>query len=219
MVMTALRLRGSVDVAVVDVYSGRAFLWAEWAVGILRIASVPVILVLRGGGLPDFAAGQPERVRRLLGRGSAVVALSDFLRVEMSSYRSDIVVVPNPIDLADYPFHVRSTAEPKLVWLRSFHGIYNPTLAPRALAELVRMEEATDPDRSRHNVALTMVGADKGDGSLRATLDTVRRLGVEDIVAIPGPVAKRDVPACLGAGDIFLNTTDVDNVPIRVLEA
>ena len=66
---------------------------------------------------------------------------------------------------------------------------------------------------------LTMVGPDRGDGSLARTRRAVERLGVEDRVEFPGGVEKRDVPRWLQKGDIFLNTTDVDNTPTSVVEA
>jgi len=64
-----------------------------------------------------------------------------------------------------------------------------------------------------------MTGADKGDGTRHATLAKARALGVADRLTVSPPVRKADVPVRLNEGDVFLNTTDVDNVPISVLEA
>jgi glycosyltransferase involved in cell wall biosynthesis len=129
---------------------------------------------------------------------------------EMKPYREDLYHLPNPLDIRAYEFRHRVKAEPRLVWLRSFHNIYNPSLAPRVLA-LLKKEF---PD-----VNLTMVGPDKGDGSLEQTADAAASLGVSDCLRIPGGVVKAEVPRWLNEGDIFLNTTSVDNTPISVLEA
>jgi glycosyltransferase involved in cell wall biosynthesis len=96
------------------------------------------------------------------------------------------------------------------VWLRAFHQIYNPSLAIRVVALLA--DEFPD-------VRLTMVGPDKGDGSLPAAQQLAEELGVQEKVNFIGGVPKGDVPAWLNKGDIFINTTDVDNTPISVLEA
>ncbi|MBX3144435.1 MAG: glycosyltransferase family 4 protein [Trueperaceae bacterium] len=210
MVRSAVAERGRVDVAVIDVYSGRAFMWAEWTASVLAAAKVPLVLVLRGGNLPRFAAAEPERVSRLFAKATVVVALSDFLREALAPYRADCVVVPNPLDAGAYPFRLRERLEPRLVWLRAFHEIYNPPLGPRALAELT----SALPDAT-----LTMIGSDKGDGSLARTLAAAADLGVASRLKTPGPVDKAAVPAALDAADVFLNTTNVDNVPISVLEA
>ncbi|MDQ2921292.1 MAG: glycosyltransferase family 4 protein, partial [Acidobacteriota bacterium] len=60
---------------------------------------------------------------------------------------------------------------------------------------------------------------DKGDGSLSRTEGVSRELAVTDRVVFTGAVPKVGVATQLNQGDIFLNTTSVDNVPISVLEA
>src|SRR5690606_12202159 len=68
-------------------------------------------------------------------------------------------------------------------------------------------------------IHLLMIGPDKGDGSFQSFQLTVKSLGIETEVYCPGAVAKRDVPSWLNKGSIFLNTTNVDNTPISVMEA
>jgi glycosyltransferase involved in cell wall biosynthesis len=204
------RRRKGIDVAVVDVYSGRGFLWAEAVCAILRRAGVPYALVLRGGGLPSFGRRQSARVGRLLRSAAAVVALSRYLAEGMSEHGGTFHVLPNPIDLSAYAYRPRTAAEPKLVWLRTFHATYNPTLAVRVLA-MLRDEFPT--------VRLTMVGPDKGDGTLEAVRRAAQQLGVQERIEYTGPVPKAEVPAQLQRGDVFLNTPRIDNVPISLLEA
>jgi len=83
-------------------------------------------------------------------------------------------------------------------------------MAPRAMAELVR----EFPD-----IQLTMYGPDKGDGSLDQVKSEMRRLGLEGRISLPGFVPKTQVPEVLNSGDVFLNTTNVDNTPVSVIEA
>jgi glycosyltransferase involved in cell wall biosynthesis len=215
MVVSALRHRHAVDVAIIDVYSGAAFRWAEWTTSILRSAGTPVIHVLRGGNLPRFAAANPDRVRRLFALSNAVVALSGFLYEEMAPYGPVAEVIPNPLEASAYPYTRRATATPEMVWLRSFNAIYNPTLGPRVLAEVASVYPAGSPVGAR----LTMIGSDQGDGSLQSTEAVANELGVRDQLVLKGRVPKAEVPQHLSKADVFINTTDVDNVPITVLEA
>jgi glycosyltransferase involved in cell wall biosynthesis len=210
MLTTIWRRRHDYSLAQVDVFSGPAFVWAEASCWALRRAGKPYVLTLHGGNLPVFARRWPRRVRRLLGSADAVTAPSNYLRDAMHSYAPHVELLPNPLDVAAYPFRLRTTVRPRLVWLRAFHEIYNPSLAPRVLAALA----ADYPDAH-----LTMTGPDKGDGSLERARETAERLGVADRVTFSGPVPKRDVPARLDEGDIFLNTSNVDNTPVSVLEA
>jgi glycosyltransferase involved in cell wall biosynthesis len=210
MVRTAWRERRGFAVAQVDVYSGRAFAWAEAVCWTLRMAGKPYVLVLRGGGLPEFARRWPGRVRRLLGSARLVVAPSAYLQERLRPYRDDMRMIPNALDATGYPFREREPATPRLVWLRAFHEVYNPSLAPKVIAWLAREY----PD-----ARLTMVGRDKGDGSLGRTLRTAAALGVEGRLALPGGVPKSEVARWMDAGDVFLNTTNVDNTPVSVMEA
>ena len=210
MILTVWSRRQRYAVAHVEVYSGLAFIWAELVCLALWLAGKPYVLSLHGGGLPVFARRWPGRVRCLLRSARAVTVPSAYLMDAMSAYRADLRLLPNPVDVETYHFRLRTRPEPSLVWLRAFHHIYNPVLAVHVVASLVR----EFPD-----VRLTMIGPDRGDGSLQAAVRASADLGVVDRITFVGPVPKRDVPSWLNTGDIFLNTTNVDNTPISVIEA
>jgi glycosyltransferase involved in cell wall biosynthesis len=128
----------------------------------------------------------------------------------MQSCRQDLQLMPNPLDLKQYAFRLREAPKPNLVWLRAFHSIYNPSLAPRVIAELVK---------DFPNLRLTMIGPDKGDGSRQETQRVAEEKGVANHIAFVAGVPKSEVPERLSHADIFLNTTNVDNTPVSVLEA
>jgi glycosyltransferase involved in cell wall biosynthesis len=44
-------------------------------------------------------------------------------------------------------------------------------------------------------------------------------LGVADRISFPGKVAKLEIPTWLDSADIFINTTNVDNTPVSIVEA
>jgi glycosyltransferase involved in cell wall biosynthesis len=198
------------DVAIVDVYSGRAFIWAEAVARSLTVLRKPYVLSLHGGNLPEFASRRTRRVGRLFSGAAAVVAQSPYLAGILSSYQELVRLIPNPLDLGLYRFRMRSDPQPNLVWLRSFHEVYNPSLAVEVVARV-----------RRHfpNIALTMIGPDKGDGSLGSAQALAEKTGVRRNVAFQGAVPKQDVPRWLDGADIFLNTSSVDNTPVSVQEA
>jgi len=210
MLATIWRERRRYAGAQVDVYSGPSFVWAETACWLLGRLGRPYVLTLHGGALPKFAARWPRRVGRLLASAAAVTTPSGYLAAAMARYRADLVVQPNPIAATAYPFRVRERARPRLLWVRGFHAIYNPGLAVRAVARL------------RHDfpeIQLVMVGPDRGDGSYERTLAEARALGIDGQVDFRGPVPKPQLPAVFADSDIFLNTTNVDNTPVSVVEA
>jgi len=208
--LTVWRYRNQYQIAQVDVFSGPAFLWAELVCLALRILKKPYILTLHGGNLPAFAQRTGKRVPHLLQSASAVTAPSGYLLEQMSVYRQDIVLLPNSLELTNYSFKHRAHPTLNLVWLRAFHDIYNPSLAIKVLALLIN---------DFPSVRLVMIGPDKGDGSRDKMISLALELGVHDRVICPGKVPKSATAHWLQQGDIFLNTTRVDNTPVSVTEA
>src|ERR1700676_948624 len=209
MLWTCWRERHRYQVAAVDVYSGAAFFWAKAVCWMLRQAGKPYILMLHGGNLPKFAASRPKLVAQLFGSAAVVTAPSQYLKDRMQPYGKDIQVLPNAISINAYPFRIRRRAT-RLIWLRAFHNVYNPVMAVQALALL---------KQNFPNIQLTMIGPDKGDGSLQKTRQEADRLGVMDHLTLLGGVQKEAVPEKLEGADIFLNTATIDNTPVSLLEA
>lgn len=210
MVSTTWRHRHDYAVAHVDVFSGPAFLWAEAVCLELTRLGKPFVLTLHGGNLPKFAERWPKRVRRLLASAAVVTAPSAYLYERMRPYRADIMLLPNALNVGVYDYRQRSAVRPELIWLRAFHQIYNPAMAVEVLAKL----RATYPD-----ARLTMIGPDKGDRSLDVVRSRALTHGLENSLILVGQIPKSSVAACLSQADIFINTTNIDNTPISVLEA
>ena len=210
MVSTVVRRRNDFDLAHIDVFSGKAFIWSEAVASILRALGKPYVLTLHGGRLPEFSSSRPRRTRRLLDGARVVTCPSSHLAERLGAFRSEIRVIPNPLDLRAFAYEERTEVRPRLVWVRAFHRIYEPWVAVEVLGRLAdTYEEAT----------LVMHGPDKGDGSLSRTMNTVDRLGLAGRVAVREAVPKSEVPDVLQGGDIFLNTAAVDNMPRSVVEA
>lgn len=210
MLWTVWKSRSNYRVAQVDVYSGLAFCWAEAVCWMLRRAGKPYVLTLHGGNLPEFLRWNKARGIRLFQSAKAVTAPSRYLLEQVREYCPGVRLLPNAVELDRYRFSERRVARPKLVWLRAFHEIYNPGMAVRVLALLTKQY----PDAS-----LLMVGPDKGDGSLQQVRALAEELGVAQQLEIVEGVPKSEVPAWLQKGDILLNTTHIDNMPVGVIEA
>lgn len=210
MIHVAVSQRFCYQIAWISVFSGMAFTWAEVLSKVMKVLRKPYILSLHGGELPSFARRYPKRVKRLLQNAAVVTAPSRYLQERMSIYREDIVLIPNPLEIEKYPFRLRSEAKPLLVWLRAFHQIYNPQVAPVVVGSL-RYHFAT--------LTLTMIGPDKSDGSLRETVQLVDQLGLQANLKVVLGVPKNLVPAMLKQADIFINTSNVDNMPVSLMEA
>lgn len=203
-----VRWHRRIDILLVQTYGGPSFVIEDMASALGRLFGHTVVLHLRGGAMPEFFARFPRWTRRVLARADAIIAPSPFLAraVEPWGYRAR--VIPNVIDLSAYPFTLRERVAPRLLWMRSFHPLYNPAMALRVLARV----RAVHPDAS-----LAMAGQD--NGLLAEMRREAERLGLRDAVRFPGFLDGAGKIREGRAADIFINTNRVDNTPVAVIEA
>jgi glycosyltransferase involved in cell wall biosynthesis len=136
------------------------------------------------------------------------VAPSQFIKQEFeaSGFRN-LYLIPNAIEIENYPFKKRENIAPKLLWVRSFSEIYNPALA----VEIVDLLKKKGMETS-----MCMVGPDK-DGSLERCKKMAAALKLP--ISFPGRLTKSEWIALSAEFDIFINTTNFDNMPVSVMEA
>lgn len=211
MLATLIGQRRRYQLALVDLFSGRALVWAGLCCLWLRALGRPYVLTLHGGNLPSTLARHRKILTWLLGHAAAVTAPSAYLQRAFAPLRRDIRLIPNPLRLEGYqPGRQQQGEDPVILWCRAMHQIYNPLLAVEAFALL-----AAEQPRLR----LLMVGPDKGDGSAAAVAARVQALGLEQRILLAGPVAKEKVPAVMAQATLLLNTPRIDNTPLTLVEA
>lgn len=208
-----IRNRNS-DYLLIDTYSTSSFIFA-WSSAILsRLFQLKYIPILHGGNLPLRAKKSPKLMEQFLSKAYEVVCPSAYLKVEMEkAVGGNYVVIPNFIDLENYSFEVKRIEEDKdisLLWVRSFHSIYNPQLAIKVLHKL--------HENGFIQAKLCMVGPNK-DGSLEMVKKLVKELGLSDFVSFTGKISQKEWIALSRDYNIFLNTTNIDNTPVSVMEA
>lgn len=208
MVWTTLRSKNKVDFVLIDTYSTSGF-WFAWVISQLcRILHLPYIPILHGGNLPHRLKNNPKLSEMVFVNAFRNVAPSNYLYEVFRNYGyTNLVFIPNTIEMYRYPFKERLSLAPKLLWVRAFDAIYNPIMAVAVLAELQkRYPEAT----------LCMVGPDR-DGS-RADCAALAQSNNSKVV-FTGRLTKEAWITLSQEYDIFINTTHLDNTPVSVMEA
>lgn len=197
-----------VDLILIDTYSSKAFYYA-WLCGMLaHWMKVPFVLVLRGGDFYARATKSRGIVKGLFRKAAHVVSVSKYLKETLSGFH-ETTYIPNTLDISKYPLKIRRSLRARLLWVRSLHEVYNPELAVKIVSRL---------SRELVEVSLAMVGPDKGNllPGLRALADAE---GVEDRITWTGKLSKKEWIEMSARYDIFINTTNVDNMPVSVIEA
>lgn len=209
MIYKILTVGRRVDYILIDTYSTLAFWYAYLTGGLSKILGTKYIPILHGGDLPKRLQRSKRACDKLFNNSYANVAVSGYLNHEFEKVGYKTVVIPNSIDISKYPFKLREQSRPKLLWVRSFHRQYNPLMAADVLEGLLQIH----PDAE-----LCMVGPDK-DGSLGEFKDYIRQKSIEEHVKITGKLSKEDWISLSENYDFFINTTNVDNTPVSVIEA
>lgn len=207
-----IRHRKAVDVVSLAVFSGPAFWLADLPSRVCRRMGLPVVLVLHGGNLPKLAASNPDRVRRLLGRASAVVAPSTFNASALQPLSDrTITVIPNVVvaDLPPLPAPEAPADPVRILWMRSLEELYAPDVALKAFHALLEHQ----PDAE-----LTMAGPDTGQ-CLEGLRELAATLGVADRVTFAGFLDAEGKARAFATHRLYLNTTRIDNTPVTPLEA
>jgi len=209
MLWACFKNRKKVDMVLIDTYSTLNFYYALLISQCCRILKLKYIPILHGGNLENRLKNNPQLCRLLFSNSYKLVSPSLFLQEVFISYGYEKVdFVPNSINIKNYKFQEpQMLSAAKSLWVRSFSTIYNPSLAVKVLKLL--KEEGIEAE-------LCMVGPDS-DGSLQAVKNLARQLGVS--VRFTGKLTKETWVKLAADYNIFLNTTNFDNMPVSVIEA
>ena len=202
--------KSKIDLILIDTYSTSAFKFAQIAGELSHKFNIPYIAILHGGNLPQKIEKANAKEKAFFTNAAALVAPSNYLYASFEKFGfKNLVYIPNNIDLSLYPFKERRQLEPHLYWVRSFHEIYNPVMAIDVLNILTQKYP---------NATLTMVGPDK-DGTEALVKARAAELNLQNSLTVTGRLSRAEWHKLAESKDIFINTTNVDNTPISVVEA
>ncbi|WP_026839447.1 glycosyltransferase family 4 protein [Gillisia sp. JM1] len=208
MIFTFLKYSNEFKVVLIDVYSTQNFWYAIIIARLSRYFGKKYIPILHGGDLKNRFENSTYATKKLLENAYHIVSPSVYYKNEVIKLGYQKVIhIPNPIFLKHYNFKERNQFQPKLLWVRAFDDIYNPLMAIKSLELILKKYPSAD---------LCMVGPDK-DGSLEACkrYATSKELPV----TFTGKLKKKDWTYLASNFDIFLNTSNIDNSPLSVIEA
>jgi glycosyltransferase involved in cell wall biosynthesis len=208
MLHTVWKHRNTASLVLIDTYSTLNFYYAITVAKLCRRLNISYIPILHGGNLPTRLAHSPKKSKALFQGAKVNVAPSHYLMEAFKEYGyTNLIHIPNTLEIDNYPFLLRKNLQLKLLWVRSFAELYNPELALDVLALL---------KTKGYDATLTMVGPAK-DGSFERCKTRAKQ---EDLpVTFMGMLTKEAWIALAAQHDIFINTTNFDNTPVSVMEA
>jgi len=209
MCIAVVHLRNKLDYVFIDTYSTSNFYYALFTSQLCRFFKLKYLPILHGGNLPYRLKKYPKFSSLVFNNSYKNIAPSGYLKYEFEQKGFKTVLIPNVIPIHQYPFKERKKIAPKLLYVRAFAEIYNPTLVIEVLKEL---------KNSYPKAILCMIGPDK-DGTLEDVKQLINKYHLNESVEITGVLSKKEWHKKSENYDIFINTTNVDNTPISVIEA
>lgn len=201
--------RKKAKLVLIDTYSTLNFYFALTSAILSRYLGLRYVVVLRGGNLPIRLKKNPKLCKILLESSFRIVSPSLYLQKEFSEFGYDVLFIPNAMDISRYPYRTPEIDHPRVLYVRSFHKIYNPTMAVEVVHRLLE---------KYHDTTLTMVGPDK-DGSLEDVKKLAKEYAIADRLKFTGYIPKDEIISISKHHNIFINTTNFDNMPVSVMEA
>jgi len=144
--------------------------------------------------------------RWMLRHIDAIVVPSTYLAGVFQQFGMRATVVPNVVDLTQFPYRPRVPLRPLLLCTRNFDnycGVDNVVRAFRGIKSAIPAAR------------LSLVGKGKGEQFIRRLIAALRLEDVEFAGAIP----RERIHEAYANADIFINASRGDNMPVSILEA
>jgi glycosyltransferase involved in cell wall biosynthesis len=180
MMHTVLKHRKDSKLVLLDTFGASNFFFAVIISLQCRVIGIPYVPILRGGNLPDRFEKNPFWTRMLFGYSYKNVTPSKYLQAALKKVGYSGEVISNIIEIKNYTFKNRINYSPKLLYVRAFHEIYNPTMAIRVLERV---------QKKYPEAVLCMIGPPK-DSSFKQTKLLAKELGLENSVTYTGVLSK-----------------------------
>lgn len=198
----------STDYIIIDTYSTKGFYFAFLNSQLCRLFDKKYIPILHGGDLPNRLKRSPIMCDLIFKNAYKITVPSKYLmEVFQLKYSSNLIYIPNTLEITKYDFLKREIHQPKLLWVRSFSKIYNPKMAITVFSDL---------KKEFPNAELCMVGPDK-ENLIEECKTYATSLNVA--VIFTGKLSKEEWITLSKNYTVFINTTHFDNTPVSVIEA
>ncbi|MDP3481207.1 MAG: glycosyltransferase family 4 protein [Desulfoprunum sp.] len=165
-----------------------------------------IVLNYHSGEAEDHLRRSLTAIQWVFACVDCVVVPSEYLQQVFGKFGIKTTVIPNVVDLEAFPFKERAIFYPRFLVARTLEPLYNVGCVLRAF----RVIQDRFPDAS-----LTIVGNGSEELALK---ELAVVLGLEN-VRFAGRVERELIPSYYAEHDIMLNASNIDNMPLSILEA
>jgi glycosyltransferase involved in cell wall biosynthesis len=165
-----------------------------------------IILNYHSGEAEDHLQKSLRTIKLVLRFVDQVVVPSEYLKNIFQEFGIKADVIPNVVDSEAFNFQIKQLYRPQFILSRTLEPLYNVGCAIRAF----RIIQDRFPDSH-----LTILGSGSQEQELKVLS---RSLGLHGVLFV-GRVERNKIAHYYCEHDIMLNASNIDNMPLSILEA
>lgn len=198
----------SYRIVLIPLLGGKKSLMFAYAISLFnKLFKKKSILIIHGGSVPGLINQNPAPYLKLFAKQNAIVCPSAFIHNALKTHAVNSTIIPNVLDLSNYPFQHKNDFSSCLLWMRTFEAPYNPLMAVRVLY-LVR----------QHIASATLIMAGHDVDLLNQTKHLANQLNVLEFIHFPGYISLEEKIRLVNQCGLYLCTNTIDNAPVSVIE-
>ena len=176
-----------------------AVIWA-------KVLRKKIVMMYYGGAAKEFFSIAPIVFKKIFTQIDQIVVAGNYVQSAFTQLGIKSIIIPHVIDEKRWVYRHRESTENHLLWIRHLLKEYNPILVLRVFEKLkLRVP----------GLKLKIVGT----GDLQGTMEEYIIAHALTDIEMKGRVTHEKLKYLFNWSNIFINTTNVDNQPVSVLEA
>ena len=135
-----------------------------------------------------------------------MIVAGNYVKSAFDKIGIETTTIPHILPIDNWSYRRRTDIEPNLLWIRHFHKNYNPLM----LLKVYEKIKPVKPEAVLKIVGVGPIEEEMKNYALEHSLQDVHFLG---------RVSDAELRDLYNWGNIFINTTNIDNQPVTVIEA
>jgi len=171
-----------------------------------KVLNKLIIVMYYGGAAREFFSNYPRMITFLFKNVNRTIVASEYVRFAFKELDLNTILIPHILEVSNWVFRNRIKPGHNLLWVRNLSNEYNPLM----LLDVFKLIKSRD---SRYSLKIV------GTGNLKDIMKMYIKENSLSDVEMVGRVSDSELRLLFNWSDIFINTTNVDNQPVSVLEA
>ena len=171
-----------------------------------KILKKKIIVMYYGGAAREFFKSYPKLIKFTFSYVDEIIVAGNYVKSAFDQLNINTKIIPHILEIKKWKYRQRKDRGHNLLWVRHLRKEYNPMMILEVYNKL---------RKDHKNIELKIIGS----GPLKNEMNSYIKDNNLNGVNLLGNVSEIQLVDAYNWADIFINTTNVDNQPVTVLEA